>query len=128
MSGIIAAVEIFEPREFLQEGKFYGTGRAVSLLGDYQLGHAFVLVGLVVIIFAKYERDHIGVLLDTSRFARSESNGLGGFRASGARESCDRASTGTFNSLARALSSREICETSCWRDSIRREPPPISWR
>src|ERR1043166_2742269 len=36
-------------------------------------------------------------------------------RCSGARDSCDNATTGTSSSLARALSDREMNEISCWR-------------
>src|SRR5205807_3028559 len=42
-------------------------------------------------------------------------------RCSGARDSCDKATTGTSSSLARALSEREMNEISCWRLSASEE-------
>ena len=48
--------------------------------------------------------------------------GRGGCRDSTARESCERATTGTLNSFAMALSDREISEISCCRLSIRPRP------
>src|SRR6266478_5898707 len=50
---------------------------------------------------------------------KSASWGRWSVRFSGARDNCDSATIGTFNSFASAFSSREICETSCWRDSKR---------
>ena len=48
-------------------------------------------------------------------------------RASGCRDSWDRATTGTSRSMARRLSPREISATSCWRESTRR-CDCMSWR
>src|SRR5438034_5613262 len=48
-------------------------------------------------------------------------------RCSGARDSCDSATTGTSSSFASALSEREMNEISCWRLSAS-VGPCIIWR
>ena len=59
---------------------------------------------------------------------RSASCGRLSSRFSTARESCDRAMTGTFSSLARALRPVVISDTSCTRLSLLVELPVMSCR
>src|SRR5579872_6226799 len=55
--------EVVEPRVVAAELQLDRAGRSVAVLGDDHLGDAWLFVGLVV-LGAKKEHDHVGVLLD----------------------------------------------------------------
>ncbi len=97
----------------------HGAGRAVALLAHDQLGLALE-VGIVALVdlFAEQEQHHVGVLLDRARLAQvGQLRPWSPLRCSGARDSCESASTGMRSSLASSLSEREMSEISCWRFS-----------
>jgi len=101
-------------------------------LADDHLGDAFdalVRLGIdraIVELLPVDKADDVGVLLDRSRFTeiRELRRRCSPPRCSGARESCEMATTGTSSSFASALSDREMYEISCWRS--RRRPAPAS--
>ena len=95
--------------------------RPVAVLGDDDVGLAQPLGLPVVVLVAVDEHHEVGVLLDRPASRRSESIGLGGFRDSTARESCETAITGTSSSRARIFRPRliwPICSTRLLRAAL----------
>src|SRR6185295_15573841 len=66
--------EVFEPREFANEGEFDDAGRAVALFADDQLRDALRVGGrraLVGVEILAVNEDHdIGILLERARLAQ----------------------------------------------------------
>ena len=88
------------------------------------LGHDDLCIALgrpvLVFLFARVgrsidEHDDIRVLLDSARLSEVRELGRLPARCSTARESWERAITGTLSSLARILSPRLMSAISVWR-------------
>src|SRR5205823_3564517 len=62
--------QIGELGKLIKEREINRVGRAIALFGDNQLRNVPVLVGLVVLLFAINESDHISVLFDRARLAQ----------------------------------------------------------
>src|SRR5256885_17154171 len=60
-----------KPGRTLQESKFDGSGWAVTLFADDEFGHPIQLrIVRLIYLFAEDEGNHVGVLLNRSRFAQ----------------------------------------------------------
>src|SRR2546427_7743904 len=67
---LVAPLEVLEAGELLDEGELQHTRRSVALLADDDLGHAAVLVGSLVLLFAVDEDHHVCVLLKATTLAQ----------------------------------------------------------
>ena len=61
-------LQVLEARVLLDEGHFDTSGGAVSLLADDELRDPSIVRGSVVLLFAKNEDNHVGILLERARF------------------------------------------------------------
>ena len=123
---MVAVLQVFEAGVVGEIGQLDAAGGAVALLGDDDLGLAFeVFVLAVVVLLAVDEADYVGVLLDGTGLAEVAEQRLFVAAAllagTGELRECD---TGTFISLARALRPREMAETSWVRFS---NPLALEW-
>ena len=114
-----AGAEVGEPRLLAQEREPDDAGRAVALLGDDQFRGAGVgIVRIPVVdIVAIDQDDDVRVLLECAGFAQVGSCGRWSERDSGARDSCESTTMGTFNSFASPFNDREIEASSSVRFS-----------
>jgi hypothetical protein len=68
---LLLSREVGEFREPVEEDQLAGADRAVSVLGDDQVGEAVgLVVGIAVVVLAKEERDQIRVLLKLPGLAK----------------------------------------------------------
>src|SRR5690554_2559158 len=129
LSALVAArCEIFKSCVLADEGHAAGANGPVTLLADNQFGDTLVLGVGVVDLVPVDDQDQAAARPVGTGSRRSELIGRLFGRCSRERLSWDSATTGTLNSLASALSEREISEISLVRFSEEAPPMRISCR
>ena len=94
----------------------------LPLLAENQFGGSPILFGRIIGLFTEDKADYVRILFDSAALSQIAQLGLVFAASLGGARQLRKGDDRDIQLFGQPFMSRDICETSCWRDSILRAP------